>query len=125
MPTIVLIDSDSSLRGMYEQKLRRAGFTTVGAGDGATGLAHVHEHKPDMVILDVVFPKFDGFSVLRRIKEHPDLAHIPVVFLTNLAQDEDIEKGKELGAAGYLIKQELSPGDVVMWVYQALGIKPS
>ncbi len=120
MQTIVLIEDDFMLRSMYESKLRKGGYEVLAAGDGATGLTHIQSRKPELVVMDVMFPKFDGFKILQIIKEQEDTKHIHVVFLTNLAQDEDIEKGKSLGASGYLIKSEVTPKELLEWVNKVL-----
>ncbi|KKT00861.1 MAG: hypothetical protein UV78_C0074G0005 [Parcubacteria group bacterium GW2011_GWA2_43_17] len=81
--------------------------------DGETGLELMKTHKPDLVLLDIIMPKLDGFSVLKKIKEDPATKNVPVILLTNLGQDEDVKKGNNLGAAGYLVKANLTPAQVV------------
>ena len=110
---ILLIEDEEMLAGMYETKFQNAGYEIKKALDGETGLRMAQEEKPDLILLDIILPKLDGFSVLRKIKEDPKLKSIKVVLLTNLGQDEDVGKGKKMGAEGYLVKANLTPAEVV------------
>ena len=69
--------------------------------------------KPDIILLDVLMPKMDGFTVLENLKKDKNLAQIPVILLTNLGQKDDVEKGLELGAVDYLIKAHFKPSETV------------
>lgn len=111
--TILLVEDEEMLANMYEVKFKKDGFNLLKALDGETGLALAKEHQPDAILLDVIMPKMDGFSVLRALREDEKTKKIPVILLTNLGQDEDIKKGQDLGATGYLIKANLTPADVV------------
>lgn len=110
---ILLIEDEEMLANMYEVKFNNEGYELIKAHDGAKGLEMAKSTKPDFVLLDIIMPKMDGFSVLSAMKEDSELKDIPVLLLTNLGQDEDIEKGKELGAVGYLVKANVTPIDVV------------
>jgi len=110
---IVLIEDEEMLSNMYEAKFTKEGYEIKKALDGETGLQLIQTNKPDLVLLDIIMPKLDGFSVLRKIKEDPKTKNVPVILLTNLGQDEDIKKGNILGAAGYLVKANLTPAQVV------------
>lgn len=112
-PKILLVEDEEMLANMYEVKFNNEGYELLKAHDGAKGLEMVKSIKPDFVLLDIIMPKMDGFSVLSAMKEDPELQNIPVLLLTNLGQDEDIEKGKKLGAVGYLVKANVTPIDVV------------
>jgi DNA-binding response OmpR family regulator len=76
-------------------------------------LADAKRKKPDIILLDVLLPKLDGFAVLEKLKEDPATKEIPVILLTNLGQKDDVEKGLESGAADYLIKAHFKPSEVV------------
>ena len=110
---ILLIEDEEMLANMYETKFKNEGYDIAKALDGETGLKMAAEHKPDVILLDIIMPKLDGFSVLKRLKEDSKLKSVPVILLTNLGQDEDIKKGQALGSAGYLIKANLTPAEVV------------
>ncbi|MFC1662813.1 response regulator transcription factor [Patescibacteria group bacterium] len=111
--TIVLVEDDSFLAGMYVAKLEMEKFRVHLAGDGNIGLKKIVEIKPDIILLDIVLPKMDGFAVLEKIKKEKDLKNIPVILLTNLGQRDDVEKGLALGASDYLIKAHFMPSEVI------------
>ena len=110
---VILIEDEEMLSNMYETKFVKEGYQIKKALDGETGLKLSQEEKPDLILLDIIMPKLDGFSVLRKLKEDPKTKDIPVVLLTNLGQDEDVKKGTKLGAVGYLVKANLTPTQVV------------
>ncbi|MBT4648855.1 response regulator [bacterium] len=117
---VLLIEDEEMLANMYEVKFQNEGFEVIKALDGATGLELSKTTNPDFVLLDVIMPKMDGFSVLKAIREDEKTKNLPVMLLTNLGQDEDIQKGKELGAVGYLVKANVTPADVVESVRKEL-----
>ncbi len=110
---VLIIDDDSFLSGIYATKLDIEGFGVVTAKDGEEGLKMLEKELPDLILLDVLMPKLDGFETLKRIKAIPGAADIPVIMLTNLGQKEDIEKGLEQGAVDYLIKAHFVPAEAV------------
>ena len=118
---ILLIEDEEMLANMYEVKFKNEGYDLVKALDGAEGLEKAKTFKPNFILLDVIMPKMDGFSVLKALKEDPETKDIPVMLLTNLGQDEDIEKGKELGSVGYLVKANITPSEVVAEVKKKMA----
>jgi len=89
--------------------------------DGEEGLRHIKEVKPALVLLDLILPGIDGFEVLKRMKEFPDTAKIPVIILSNLGQREDVDRGLKLGAIDFLIKAHFTPGEIVARVKSILA----
>ena len=118
---ILLIEDEEMLANMYEIKFKNEGFELEKALDGAEGLEKAKANKPDFILLDIIMPKMDGFSVLKSLKEDETTKDVPVMLLTNLGQDEDIKKGNELGAVGYLVKANITPSEVVEEVKKKLG----
>lgn len=110
---ILLIEDEAMLAEMYETKFKSEGFNINKALDGEVGLKMAQEEKPDIILLDIIMPKLDGFSVLRSLRGDPKCKDIPVILLSNLGQEEDIKKGKAMGATGYLVKANLTPAEVV------------
>ena len=110
---ILLIEDEEMLANMYEVKFNNEGFDIVKALDGAEGLEKSKTVNPDFILLDIIMPKMDGFSVLTALKEDEKTKNVPVLLLTNLGQDEDVARGKELGAVGYLVKANITPSEVV------------
>ena len=120
MPTILLAEDEPQTAQLIEFKLKQVGFTVVHAPDGEKALALVGTVKPVLIILDGLMPVYDGFEVLRRLKEDPHTRHIPVIMLTARARDKDVVTGLELGAADYMVKP-FSPSELVARVRKVLG----
>jgi DNA-binding response OmpR family regulator len=110
---ILLVEDEEMLSNMYQVKFQNDGFILIKANNGEEGLQMADKEKPDFILLDVIMPKMDGFTVLKKLKENPNTKNIPVLLLTNLGQDEDVKKGNELGAVGYLVKANITPSEVV------------
>ena len=117
---ILLVEDDPSLLKLYQIKLTMSGYKVVSALNGQECLQKVGKCKPDIILLDIILPKIDGFTVLRALKSKPQTKKIPVILLTNLGQDEDLEKGKKLGAAGYWIKSNFTPSEITKKVEEVL-----
>lgn len=93
----------------------------VTAIDGEEGLRKIYGEKPDLIILDLMLPKKDGFEILKEIKDNKDVKDIPVIILSNLGQDNDIKRGLELGAVDFLVKIDYSIAKVVEKIKNALN----
>mgnify|MGYP000324198600 CR=1 FL=1 len=104
MKTILLIEDDPFLIDIYTTKLKEAGFSVQVATDGQEGLRKLKEKTFDLLLLDIVLPKIDGWEFLRKIKKDEKLKEIKVVILSNLSQKAEVEKGLKLGATKFLIK---------------------
>ncbi len=121
MKKVLIIEDDPFLSEMYAAKFAESGFEAEVASDGGQGLTKVAEFKPDLVLLDIVLPKMDGFEILKKIKENDELKGIPVILLTNLGQKNEVEKGLSLGAEEYIIKAHFTPTAVVAKVKDVLN----
>jgi len=110
---VLLVEDDTFLVGMYVTKLQLEHFNTLVATEGEQGLMLAKQHLPDLILLDIVLPKMDGFLVLEELKRDPETRPIPVILLTNLGQKKDIERGIALGASDYLIKAHFMPSEVI------------
>src|SRR3989338_8223729 len=122
MAKVLIVDDDAFLSGVYATKLELDGFGVVTARDGEEGVRLAQKEKPDLILLDVLMPKLDGFEALRQLKANPETKPIPVIMLTNLGQKEDIEKGVAEGAADYLIKAHFVPAEAVAKIKAILKI---
>lgn len=121
---VLIVDDDSFLTGIYATKLDLEGFEVATARDGEEGLKMLErEGLPDLILLDILMPKLDGFETLQKIKEIEGAKDIPVIMLTNLGQKEDVEKGLEQGAADYLIKAHFVPAEAVEKIKKVLKMK--
>ena len=118
---ILLVEDDPFLLDMYSTKFKDVGFNIVIAQDGEMAITKAKEEIPDLVLLDVVLPKKDGFEVLKTLKSDSATAGIPVILLTNLGLDSDVKRGLELGAQSYIIKAHFTPTEVVAKVKEVLN----
>lgn len=112
-PKILMIEEDRFLRKIYRDKFSRVGFEFLEATNGEEGLNKIIYEKPDVVILDLMLPKKNGFDVLIDIKRNKNTQATPVIILSNLGQESDMKKGLSLGAEDYLVKTEVSLSEVV------------
>lgn len=119
---ILLVEDDNFLLGMYVDKFRTEGFEVFVADNGAKAIKLTKEKMPDIILLDVMLPKMNGFEVLRELQKDADIKNIPVILLTNLSQNDDVKKGLELGAKDFLIKAHFMPQEVVAKVKKILSL---
>jgi len=118
---ILIVEDDTFLAGIYANKFEREGFAVSLAIDGEMGLKLAKKDSPDIILLDILLPKLDGFEVLEKLKADDSVRTIPVVLLTNLGQKEDVDKGLKLGAVDYLIKAHFMPAETVEKVKKVLA----
>jgi len=117
--TILAIDDDPTVLKLIENTFGKNGYNVLTAMDGTNGLEIAAKHNPDLIILDIILPDFDGFTVLKRLRESPSTARISVVMLTVKKLDADIQKGLDLGAEDYIPKP-LHPGLLIKRVENVL-----
>ena len=111
--TIMIIEDDRFLSSLMKARFEKDGFTIVQAFDGQEAIEIFKQQVPGLIILDLIMPKVTGFEVLQTISITPQLEKVPVVILSNLAQDSDIEKARQLGAKEYFVKVKVSIDDLV------------
>ena len=105
---ILIIEDDRFLLKLYSEKIKREGFEVAESLTGEEGMSKIFVEKPDLVVLDLVLPRKNGFEVLGEMKLSPETKDIPVIILTNLGQESDIKRGLEMGADAYLVKTDIS-----------------
>jgi adenylate cyclase len=101
---ILIVDDNETNRDILKTRLTVHGYDLLQAGDGEEALAVVKEHRPDLVLLDVMMPKLDGIEVCRRLKADPELPFMAVILVTARADSRDVVAGLEAGADEYLTK---------------------
>ena len=121
MKKILFIEDESVLQKTFEKTLREEGYEMISALDGETGFNLAKSQKPDLILLDLILPKINGFEVLEKLKKEPATKEIPVIILTNLERMSDIDKALELGATTYLVKVDYSLEEVVEKIKKTLG----
>lgn len=121
---ILIVDDDEFLLDMYTVKFKEAGFEVDFAAEGRTAKEKMKKHRYDAILLDIVMPQLDGFTLLKELRqEKSDIKDTLIVYLTNLGQREDIEKGLALGVDDYIIKAHFTPSEVVKKVEELLAKK--
>jgi CheY-like chemotaxis protein len=103
-PLVLLVDDEQAIRAICRVNLEGDGFSVLEAKDGAEALAEIRRQRPSLVLLDVMMPGADGWSVAERLAEDERTRDIPVVFLSARAADEDRLRAQEVGALGYVVK---------------------
>ena len=119
---ILLVEDDTALSSVYESRLKLEGFDVATVANGEEALSKAVEFKPDLVVLDAMMPKINGFDVLDILRNTPETTNVHVIMLTALSQPTDKERAKALGADDYLVKSQVVISDVVERIRHHLGI---
>jgi len=120
MKTILFVEDEPNLQKAVGQFLEKEGYQIKSALDGQLGLEMAREFKPDLILLDLILPKKDGFQVLEELKKNEITKNIPVIVLTNLEEGTDVEKALSLGATTYLVKANYELDEVVKKIKETL-----
>jgi DNA-binding response OmpR family regulator len=110
---ILLIEDEPLLGTLLKQRLEKENFKVVLARDGEEGLKLCKEINPSLILLDIILPKVSGFEILETVKKDSAYPQTPVIIISNLGQNTDVEKGRSLGAIGYFVKANLSVEELV------------
>ncbi|HAS85003.1 MAG TPA: response regulator [Candidatus Yonathbacteria bacterium] len=110
---ILIIEDDEHVSRVYEMKFLKEGYNTVLVANGEQAVEKVKSERPNLIILDLMVPKKDGFAILEEIKKNPSTAGIPVLVLSNLGGKDDQKRAVELGANDYMVKVENSMQEVI------------
>ncbi|MEA3449894.1 MAG: response regulator [Patescibacteria group bacterium] len=112
---VLLVEDDAFLREISSKKLTKEGYSVYEAIDGEEAIEGVKTVKPDIVLLDIILPAVDGFQVLSYIRKNEDkkIAKVPVIMLSNLGQEDDIKKAKEMGVNDYLVKAHFTTKEII------------
>lgn len=124
MSKIVCAEDDKLISDSLIDGFTAAGFEATPAYDGEEAIAKIKEVKPDVILLDIMMPKLDGFGVAWELKADPETANIPVVMLTNLSDSETVSKILEAGVTDYLLKSEQTIDQIVAKVKEVLTRSP-
>lgn len=120
MTKILFVEDELSLQKTMTDFLKSEKYEVVNAYDGESGLTAAQKEKPDLILLDLIIPKMDGFSVLASLKSNPETSAIPVIVLTNLEGTKDVEQALELGATTYLVKANYTLEEVISKIKDSL-----
>lgn len=110
---VLVAEDDPFYANIYKTKLKKEGIDAEVVVNGDAAMAAVKKRKPALILCDLIMPGKDGFALLKEIKADPKLADVKVIVLSNLSQEEDIRRAKELGAAEYLVKARIPIQEVI------------
>lgn len=110
---VLLVEDDPFLSNILMMKLQKEGLNVVHAVDGDDALTKLNEGDYEMVLLDLILPKKNGFEVLETMRQDTRFENTPVIIVSNLGQDSDIEKARSLGVIDYIVKERLSIDELV------------
>jgi len=119
---ILLVEDDDALASVYQTRLEAEGFAIRRVPNGEDALAAALEFKPDLILLDVMMPKVNGFDVLDILRNTPETTNMKVIMLTALSQDTDKQRAESLGVDDYLVKSQVVIADVVARIKARLGL---
>jgi DNA-binding response OmpR family regulator len=126
MAKILLVEDDQFLSALLKNRLEKEKFEVTLAHDGDGALQALRDMEPDLILLDIILPGKSGFEVLEEVQADPQLSDkkgVPVIVISNLGQESDVERGKELGVVDYFVKARISIDDLVKKVRNALAEK--
>lgn len=118
--TILIVEDELTLLRALERKFMREGFTVVIAKDGVEGLEKFKEHRPDVLLVDIIMPRMDGITLLGKIREEPYGETLPAILLTNLSDAQKVDEGLRHGVRDYLVKSDWRLEDLVKKVKEKL-----
>lgn len=122
---ILIIEDERGLAEMYKLKLEKEGYSVSLAAEGRSGIKIAKKEKPDLILLDIVMPGLDGFEVLRILRAEPATENLKIFVFSNLGQEDEVERGLQEGADKYLIKANLTPGQLISKIEEAFAEKKS
>lgn len=121
MKKVLIIEDDSFLQGLEASKLKKDNYEVITASSGEEGLQKINEPGISLILLDLVLPKFDGFEILKVIRSTEATKAIPVIVFSNLSEEKDIAKAKELGATDFMIKSNFTLSELVEHIDKILA----
>jgi DNA-binding response OmpR family regulator len=117
---VLVVEDDEFYSDIYKRKFKAEGISAIVVGNGTMALESARTKKPKLVLLDGVLPGKDGFEILKDLKADADIKDIKVIMLSNLSQDEDIQRAKKMGAIDYIVKANISMEEIVKRVKKEL-----
>jgi len=121
MKKVLIIEDEQLIADLLQRKLQGQGYYAVVARDGEAGLAAIKKEKPDLVLLDILLPRMNGFEVLAEVKKDEEIKGTPIIIISNSGQAAEIDRAKEVGVEDWLIKTEFDPQEVVDKVRRQIG----
>lgn len=120
MSKILIVEDEEYISSMYKLKFEQSKYEVFIAPDGRTGLDLAHQKHPDIILLDLVLPGENGYSILQKMRKDPELKKTPVVITSNLGQDHEVQQGLDMGATDYIVKTSVTPQELVVRIDKLL-----
>ena len=120
MRKVLIIEDDNFLLDLEATKLKSEGYIVISASTGEEGIERIYDEGVDLVLLDLILPKIDGFEILKKIKEDDKLKKIPVIIFSNLSDSKDIDRAKDLGATDFMVKSNFTLDELVKHISKTL-----
>jgi two-component system, OmpR family, response regulator len=123
---ILMVEDDAAMREIIVHKLQLEGFEVSQAGDGKQALGMIESNRPNLILLDLMLPEMDGFTVLEHVRKHQDttLSQTPVIILSNLWSNKDILRAKSLKVEAYMVKAYFTTEEILHKVHEILQAQP-
>ncbi|MEK7585992.1 MAG: response regulator [Patescibacteria group bacterium] len=121
MKKVLVIEDDSFLQGLEVSKLKKDKYEVIAASTGEEGMDMILEVGIDLILLDIILPKFDGFEILKKVRETEHLKKIPVIVFSNLSEEKDIKKAQELGATDFMVKSNFTLDELIERINKILN----
>lgn len=118
MKKILIVEDEKVLSKALNIEILKSGFEVYSAYDGTSGLADVKNIHPDIIILDLLLPGMDGFEFIHEVRSNPETEKTPIIVLSNLGQEKDVNKAMALGANAYFIKTSIDLSDIATLIKQ-------
>lgn len=118
---VLLIEDDPFLIDVYETKLKKSGYKVEVVEKGDLAFEKIKSTNPNLILLDIVLPKMDGWEILKKIKKEEETKNCKVVILSNLGQKEEVDKGLKMGAEKYFIKAHYTPEEIIKKIDKLLN----
>jgi DNA-binding response OmpR family regulator len=113
MKKVLIIEDDGFLQGLEAGKLEKVGYQVITASSGQQAMKQIHEPEIGIILLDLMLPDFDGFELLQNIRKMETLKNVPVIVFSNLSEEKDVKRSKELGATDFLVKSNFTLEELV------------
>lgn len=121
MKRILIVEDEELIAELVQRKLQDEGYYVFVAKDGEDALKQIKEKRPDLILLDIVLPRLNGFDVLAELEKDEELKLIPVIIISNSGEPEEIERAKAAGVRDWLVKTDFDPKEVVEKVQRQIG----
>ena len=118
---ILIVEDDTFLQGLIAGTLTKEGHTVVSVADGTGANQKIEDEKPDMVLLDLMVPGVDGFGILEKLRATDTVKNTPVIIFSNLGEEKDITRAKELGATDFMVKSNFTLDELAAKIKTVLG----